>query len=266
MNYQKAIEKFEIVNKEGHRVQFIPNEYQIKFLESMTGRDVILKCRQIGYSSLILALFTLDFLGKENSRSVILSHDVQSAQRLLDRARFFIRSVEEKGFSVNYDTKRRNELINSDLNSTFYIGGAGSKSFGRGDTITNLLLSEFAFYDDSESMLSSVLQAVIPGGRVIIESTANGMNFFKSFWDKTKIGETGFKDHFYGSDFYHEDFLELKRKELGDELFKQEYPATDMQAFISTGSPFFDREALAYYLANIKEPMAVYSSYHDLPL
>ncbi len=33
---------------------------------------------------------------------------------------------------------------------------------------------------------------------------------------------------------------------MGDKLFKQEYPATDTEAFLSTGNPFFDREALLF--------------------
>lgn len=266
MNYIKNLSKFDIVSKEGQTVPFNVNEEQKTFIESMSGKDVILKSRQIGFSSAILGLFTLDFLLKENSRSVCISHDSPSSQKLLDRVKFFIQSAEQKGLAINLKYNSRNELVNSDKNSTFYIGASGNKSFGRGDTLTNLHLSEFAFYDDQEAMLASVLQAVVPTGRVVIESTANGANYFKTFWDKSKNNETGFKTHFFDNSFYSQEFLNQKKRELGDVLFKQEYPSTDLESFISTGSPFFDEEALAYYLSNTREPIQTFNSFYDLQI
>jgi hypothetical protein len=266
MNYIKALSKFEIVNKDGQAVSFTPNKFQQKYLDEMTNRDIILKVRQVGFSSLILGIFTLDFLLNDNSRSVCISHDAQSAQKLLDRVKYFIRSAEEQGLLINLKYNSRNELVNAEKNSSFYIGQAGSKSFGRGDTLNNLHLSEFAFYDDPERMLSSVLQAVVPTGRVVIETTANGMNYFKNFWDKSKAGETNFKAHFFDNSFYSKEFLDQKRKELEEQQFKQEYPSTDTEAFISSGRPFFDREALRFYLDNTKEPIETFNTFYDLQI
>ena len=264
MNYLNGFKNFDIVDKTGQTIPFIPNKPQEQFLDDMSGKDVILKARQIGFSSLILGIFTLDFLLVENSRSVCISHDATSATKLLDRVRFYIKSAEEKGLQVNLKYNSRVELVNQDKNSTFYLGQAGSKSFGRGDTLNNLHLSEFAFYEDQERLLAGILQAVVPNGRVIIESTANGMNYYKKFWDDSKAGLKGFKTHFYDNSFYSDQFLAQKRMELGDELFKQEYPATDIEAFLSSGNPFFDREALKHYLDSIQEPFQTYNTYHDL--
>lgn len=254
MNYQH-LAKFDIVNKEGIRVPFILNDFQKRFIADTTGKDIILKARQCGFSSLILAMFTLDFLMVENSRSVCISHDSPSSQKLLDRVKFFVQSLEDKGLGINLKYNSRNELVNSDKNSSFYIGASGSKAFGRGDTITNLHLSEFAFYPEPETLLSSVLQAVVPNGKVIIESTANGINYFKTFWDRSKRNETGFKTHFFGNDFYPADFLTQKSMELGERLFKQEYPSDDITCFLFSGSPFFDQESLQTYLNFVTEPI-----------
>ena len=266
MDYIKNISKFDIVDKGGQTVPFTVNSEQAKFIRTMTGRDVILKSRQIGFSSVVLALFTLDFLLQKNNRSVCISHDGPSAQKLLDRVKFFIRSAEEKGLSINLKYNSRNELVNADKNSSFYIGAAGNKRFGRGDTLMNLHLSEFGFYDDPQAMLSSVLQAVVPDGRVVIESTANGMNYFKEFWDKSKAGQTGFFTHFFDNSFYSPEFLNQKKNELGSDLFKQEYPGNDLEAFLSSGNPFFDREALTFYFANIEEPICTSIHFYDLAI
>ena len=265
MDYLKAIQKFEIVNKEGMSTPFVANKFQEKFFNEMSGKDIILKARQCGFSSIILAIFTIDFLLKDNSRSVVISHDSPSAQKLLDRVKYFISSAEKKGLDVNLKYNSKNELVNSQKNSSFYIGASGSKSFGRGDTLTSLHLSEFAFYPDPKAIFASALQAVVPDGRVIIESTANGMNYYKELWEKSKAGETGFKAHFFGNDFYSSEFLKQKKNEL-DDLFPQEYPSSDIEAFLSSGNPFFNREALKHYLDSISDPIETFNGYYDLPL
>lgn len=267
MNYINNLSRFNIVNKEGQVVPFIVNKFQEQFINSMTGKDIILKCRQVGFSSAILGMFTIDFLSKDNSRSVCISHDSPSAQKLLDRVKYFIKSAQDKGLLADLKYNSRNELVNATKNSSFYIGAAGSKSFGRSDTLTNLHLSEFAYYPDPEAMLSSALQAVVPGGsgKCFIESTANGMNFFKTFWDRSIAGLTGFKTHFFDNSFYSKEFLEQKKNELNDK-FPQEYPASDVEAFLSSGDCFFDKQALQQYLEQVSEPLKTLHSYYDLSL
>jgi hypothetical protein len=57
------------------------------------------------------------------------------------------------------------------------------------------------------------LQAVRPDGRVVIESTANGFNEGKEFWDSSVRGDTGFNPLFFkASDFYSQQFLDQKTK------------------------------------------------------
>lgn len=257
MNYAKAISKFDIVNKDGKAVQFQVNEYQEKCLQEATNRTVILKSRQIGFSSLWLAVFTIDFCLKENSRGVIISHDAQSAQKLLDRIKYFLESAQAKGLDLQLKYNSRHELFNANKNSSLYIGQAGSKAFGRGDTLTNLLLDEFAFYDDGERFLASALQAVVQDGRCVILTTANGMNYFHNFWERSKEKQTGFTPLFYGNQFYSEAFLQEKRLELG-EYFDQEYPNLDIAAFLSSGRPFFNMDTLQWYEDTmVREPRRI---------
>ena len=67
------------------------------------------------------------------------------------------------------------------------------------------------------------------------------------------FNETGFKPLFYkASDFYSADFLEREKMRLGN-LFKQEYPETPEEAFLTSGDMFFDRLALEYYMDKINE-------------
>jgi len=257
IKYQKPIEKeFMISNKKGEIVPFVLNKAQIDLLETSTGRDIILKARQLGFSSLILAVLTCDFIFKDNQRCVVVSHETEATQRLLDRVKFYISSFEATNkikIPLKYNSK--NELANESNNSTFYIGTAESRSFGRGDTISGLHLSEFSFYPDPEKMLSGVMQAVIPNGKIFIETTANGFNFFKSFWDEAVRGERPFKTHFYNPSWgYTEEFLDTKKKELG-RLYQQEYCDTPETAFLTSGDMFFSGLALQVFLKGIQKPI-----------
>lgn len=258
--YKKPIEKeFAIIDKTGNSVPFVMNSVQERFIhEEGADRSVILKARQQGFSSLILAIFTTDFIFKDNSRSVIVADNSENATELLDRVRYFIQSFEDKnGFKLQLKYNSKYELFNESNNARYTIGTAENKDFGRSKTITNLHLSEFAFYPDPERLFAGVMQAVVPDGKVIIETTANGFNYLKKFWDECKAGERPFGALFYGAnEFYSSEFLENKKKELG-RLFTQEYPSTDIEAFLSSGDLYFNHEALARYLEEVKDVQTI---------
>ena len=256
--YKKAIEnEFTIIGKDGREVNFILNNAQADFIQNITGKDYILKCRQLGFSAEILAIGTAKFIFGDNERCVSISHETSATQRLLDRVKFYIKGFETRnGIQIPLKYNSRSELVYDGKNNSFYIGTAGSHEFGRGDTITFLHLSEFNFYPDPEKMLAGIMQAVVPNGLVFIESTANGFNYGKEFWDRSVLGETGFKPHFYNPNWeYSQEFLDQKKKELG-RLYPQEYPETSETAFLTSGEGFFDSEALRLHLRNIKDPIA----------
>jgi len=238
-------ENFRIVNKEGRAVPFVFNPIQNQFFDDATGRDIVLKARQQGFSSLILALFTVDFLMKENSNSVVIADTSENAQALLERVKIFIKWYEDKNHvkvPLKYNSKR--ELVNAAMNSKYTIGTANNSEFGRSRTISNLHFSEAAFYPNFQKLMASATQAVVPDGRVVIETTANGFNEFKTFWDSAKLGEGNFNPLFYpASKFYGPDFLDGKRAELKRQ-FVQEYPESPEEAFINSGDCYFDTESL----------------------
>ena len=256
LNYKRFIEKrLGIVNKNAEVVPFTLNSIQDKYLlEDYSGNDVILKARQQGFSSLILALFTGDFLLKDNQRNVIVADNSDNATELLDRVKFFIKSYEDKiktKVPLKYNSKY--ELFNEATNSRYTIGTAENTEFGRSKTITNLHLSEFGFYLHPHKLFAGALQAVVPTGRVIIETTANGFNEFKNFWDECKLGERPFKPLFYpASAFYDHDFLVIKQKQLR-EKYPQEYPENATEAFLASGTQYFNPTSLKWYLDNVKE-------------
>lgn len=261
--YKRFIEdKFTIVNKEGVRVPFIFNSIQDAYQQQAGDRDIILKARQQGFSSAILARFAVDFLTKENSYSVVIADSTENATALLDRVKQFIEDycnvegIDSKNF-LKYNSRK--ELVHSVLKSHYIIGTAGRQTFGRSKTITNLHFSEAAFYTDFEKLLAGALQAVVPSGYVVIETTANGFNLFKSLWDEAKRGENNFTPLFFNArNFYTKDFLDKKKLEL-KRLYEQEYPDSPEVAFITSGDCYFDTESLRKILeyAQMLKPLSV---------
>lgn len=253
--YKRFVEdNLTIINKEGKEVDFALNKAQNLFVQEATGRDIILKARQMGFTSLITATYDADFILKENSQSVVVADNADNAMAMLERVKWYLQSYERKNDTkvpLKYNSKY--ELANAVMNSKFNIGTAQNAEFGRSRTIFNAHLSEAAFYPYFRLMIASLLQAVVEDGKVVIETTANGFNDFKTFWDESVLGKTGFTPHFYpASILYEPDFLERKRSELG-RLYTQEYPETPEEAFITSGDQFFDKDALKAYLSQVKE-------------
>lgn len=254
--YKRYIEtRLQIVNKSAEVVPFQLNAVQERYLlRDSTGRDIILKARQQGFSSLILGIFTADFLLKENQRNVIVADISDNAAELLDRVKSYIRSYEEiVGVKVPLKYNSKYELYNEATNSRYTIGTADNTDFGRSKTITNLHLSEAAFYSNLEKIMAGAGTAVVPGGRFIIETTANGFNYFKTFWDSANVDQGAFKPLFFkASEFYPAEFLQSEKIRLG-RLFPQEYPESPEEAFLTSGEMYFNSDALKYYLDNTAE-------------
>lgn len=291
--YQQAIQKlFYIVDKSGKTVPFKLNDPQLLTLRSLTGRDYILKARQEGISSLILAIFAIDFLVVENISCVVISHETGATQKLLDKVKFYLDSLKTSfpgmlPYKLKYDTK--NEILNEEKNSRFYIGTAGARAFGRGVTIQNLHVSELNFYQDQERIMLGLLQSVPAEGNIFIESTANGVgNFGHQLWEKSKNSDSIFNpiflpwylmkeySHYVSDGFVLDDdekeiaqkynltneqlnWRRRKIKELNGNIdsFNQEYPLTDEEAFIVSGNPIWSPVMLKKYLNKCKEPILV---------
>lgn len=155
---------------------------------------------------------------------------------------------------------------------------------GRSETLNNVHLSDFAFWKGNKNeILDGVMQAV-PAERntlVVIESTANGYNEFKDLWDGAVAGTNGwvplFIAWFHEAEYrmavtegtvwdqeeralmeaYHLDPEQMAWRRWciavnchGDKRkFQQEYPSTPEEAFLFSGTPFFNNEDILLQLA-----------------
>ena len=146
---------------------------------------------------------------------------------------------------------------------------AGGKGVGRSDTLTNVHASELAFWPGEIAETYAGLMQAVPATRdsmVIIESTANGFNFFKSMWDDAVAGRNDYIPFFaawfemdeYRREWHGEQLTEeeealkaafgLDNEQImwrrwcirnncnnDIDLFHQEYPSTPEEALLQRG-------------------------------
>jgi hypothetical protein len=266
--YKQAIEQeLTIINKDKVEVPFVLNKSQSHLLHQLPNYEdiVILKARKMGFSSLVLAIEVTKFIFGRNERMVSMSFDATAAGKQLERAKHFLRSFELRNnckLPLKYNTKSEmvyegtDNSTNRPFTNTLRIGTAKSGSFGRGDDITFLHITEAAFCPNMDELLTGVGEATVNGAHRILETTANGFNDFKEFWSRAELGENGYKALFYGPEWeYDRDFLERKKKTLGERLFKQEYPGTPEEAFLTSGDCYFDQHVLSRLLEETKQPL-----------
>lgn len=263
--YQRFIgENLTIIDKQKQEVPFWVNAAQADFLNRMAlyRQLIILKARKMGFSSVALAVATAKFLLGKNEKCVSMSFDQTAAEKQLARAKQFIKSYERiNGIKLPLKYNSKSELVievtDSQTGESYInalrVGTAKSNSFGRGDDITFLHLTEVAFCDDVDALLAAVGEAILPGAHTILETTANGFNSFKTFWDEAMLNMRDFACLFYPPEWeYTAEYLAAKQKKLG-KLYMQEYPADPETAFITSGDTYFQKDALYFYLNQVKE-------------
>lgn len=267
-------DRFTIVDKKKQEVSFTQQPAQDDFLYWMSVylNILILKARKMGFSSTALGVGTTKFINGKNEKCVSMSFDADASVKQLARAKHYIKSYERKKsqelqqefkLPLKYNSKKelvlecKDEETGEEWINTLRVGTAKSTSFGRGDDITFLHLTEVAFCDDVEVLLAGVGEALVEGAHTIFETTANGFNSYKSFWDAAILNKKGFAALFYSPMWeYDQAYLENREKKLG-RLFTQEYPMTPQDAFLTSGLPFFDTYAMRDYLKQVQKAMAV---------
>lgn len=240
-------------------------------------RVIILKARQMGLSTAVGAYMYWWVSQRTAQKAMVVTHHSDSTKALFDMTRrFYDNTPEALKPATRYSSRK--ELNFAKLDSGYSVATAGGESVGRGETITVAHLSELAFWPKStaKDILNGVMQA-IPNRKntaVFVESTANGVSGeFANLWRGAVDGTNGFIPVFlpwFIQDEYREEVpvgfertpdeellvethglddeqLMFRRKKVaqnGLDLFRQEYPSTPEEAFLTTGRPVFNPEQL----------------------
>lgn len=290
INTRKYIEEFiEIVDKSQNVVPFKLNKaqemiYNVIAEEYKKGKGVkiiILKARQIGSTTLGAGILLSRTATKNNVSSSIIAQDGDATRDILKKVKFMHESLPEY-IRPTLKASNANEIVFNDeaisKNSQIQVHTAGSPDAIRSRTIHNGLLTEVAFWDKAEENITALTSA-IPDKKnslLMVESTPNGNNYFKTMWDKAKSGENDYRPIFIAW-YHHEEYrreadftyydldeeekvlykdYELSLDQLAwrrDKIkalngsvsaFRQEYPSNDIECFLSSQDTIFNKNKL----------------------
>lgn len=197
-----------IVTKAGERVPLHFNAIQSIFHVARTGRDIILKPRQIGFSTLELARDLWTFLCKTGARVVVVCQSVAdgSPAKLISVVlQQMILGLREAGWDLKFTTEAWNEWVLPNGNSLRIVVAGASQAAaskkGRAGTITRLHLTETAFYEYARETLNALFECVpdqSTGSEIVNESTANGASgLFFEHCKAAEAGRSAYQFHFY---------------------------------------------------------------------
>ncbi len=224
-----------LITKDGKKEVFRMNRAQLHFFENYLSqpgkiyhRHVILKARQLGFTTFIDIFILDEILFNTNKEGIIIAHKVQDATEIFDKKiDFAIRNMapDVKGafFKINHNSARKIQVVvdyGPEQGSTSSIAVSVS---GRSGTYHLVHISEFAkmcilFPKRAEEVETGTFPAVPFDGFIFIESTAEGMagRFYEMFnerWNSRdritpQLSQVQFMPHFYNWQY---DDMEMKK-------------------------------------------------------
>ena len=209
-----------IRDKKSRLIPFKCNEAQLEFqriIDENTRlgkphRYIILKARQLGFSTFTEGKIFHDTVTRENTNSLIIAHEDKATQNLFNMSKLF---YEELPASLKPMKKYSNEKAlvfenpttdvyekqqNPGLRSKITCATAGTSDTARSGTYHNVHVSEIAFFPNAQNTMTALLQCVPdePNTFVVLESTANGIGgYFYDMWNDACEGKNDFTPLFF---------------------------------------------------------------------
>lgn len=298
------IEQFlHLRDKEAHVIPFELNVPQRKIIQAKEqaiaqgkpARFLVLKARREGVTTLEQALNFHKVATEPNTQVVTLAHEAEATEKIFRIANLFYERLDPKWRPARLSRHNKRTLDFPLMNSLFYIGTAGARAFGRGDTLNRVHGSEVAWWpgglEDHRALMAGLSEAC-SHGEIVLESTPNGIgNFFHQTCMEALSGQSEWtliflpwwedpgnrfpldhasareimgsltKDeqalvHAHGLDAEQIAWRRAKQLSLKS-LFIQEYPEDPESCFLVSGHCYFDKTLLATLLRRAPEPAQI---------
>jgi hypothetical protein len=280
------IEKMLKIRRKGEGVGYIElNRAQREYSGGCTEQNIVLKARQLGVTTYVAARFFIQTITRPGRVTVQVAHTEDSAEAIFAIVRRFWENLPGWLRRGALKTSRANvrQLVFPGLDSEYRVETADDNA-GRGMTIHQLHCSEVSRWPrGGRETLASLRAAVVPGGEIVLESTAHGAaGVFYEEWQKAE--ETGYTRHFFPwwyDKSYSEEGRRSRLEPLSEEekeliqkhgltlrqiawrrkqwktmrgLAAQEYAEDPLSCFLASGECVFDLEATERAAAQAGQP------------
>ncbi|HJV52775.1 MAG TPA: terminase [Noviherbaspirillum sp.] len=167
-------------------IPFKPNRAQRRFIARLWHRNIILKARQLGFTTLIAIAWLDHALFNANVRCGIIAQDRETAEAIFrDKVKFAYDNLPQAlRAAMPLANCTKSEMLFGHNNSSIRVATSV-----RGGTIHRLHVSEFGkicakFPDKASEVVTGSIPAVPKSGILVIESTAEGRE--GDFYDMTQ--------------------------------------------------------------------------------
>jgi hypothetical protein len=209
---------------------------------------IVLKSRQIGFSTLAATFSFWTAFFWQDRFIIMLSKTEREATKLLSKAKYIYK------FLPDYFKQNGPELIQNNVLKMVFDNESSIESLpsandpARGESVYLVIIDEMAFLPNPEEAWAAIEPIADVGGRVICLSTAKGEgNMFFQLWHGSQTGTNRFHGIFFpwsANEDRGQDWYDAQAAELPDWQLHQEYPSNPEEAFIRSGRPVFDIDAL----------------------
>lgn len=164
-----------ITDKSGQIVKFKPNGEQTTFLEALHYRNVILKARQLGFSTLIQLIFLDACVFNSNVRAGVIADSLENVTTIFrDKIKFAYDRLPEGIRAERYPLQDSTSELLLSNNSSVRVGTSM-----RSGTLQYLHVSEFGKIcakhpEKAREIITGAIPAVSQDGFLFVESTAEG--------------------------------------------------------------------------------------------
>jgi len=277
-----------------------------KFVEGIENGQhemVVLKCRQIGMSTLMLAIDLYWLFAHRAMTGALITHDEPARDQFRATIQMIYDGLEAQWKQTIVQNNRNQLVLRTGTRMSYRVAGTrgkGGGSLGRSAALSFVHATEIGFWGDPEglSSLRSSLAERNPNRLYVWESTANGFNhwydmwmdakksvsqkcvfvswwanemyraprggeIWKAYWGnagKPTVDEKTWAreiKRLYEVDIDDEQFAWyrwLQAEKVTDELMQaQEFPHTEFDAFIASGSQFFTSAPLSTAMKEVRK-------------
>ena len=255
-----------------------------------------MKGRQQGFTTFVTAYQLANILLNKNFQGLTIADESSNTEAIFQNKAKFPYDMLPDVIKPTEKFNNKRQLLFEKLNSSWAVDTA-TKNMGRSRTINFFHGSECAFWRDGIAVTQAGLGESFTKNCIkIYETTANGFNEYRDMWKskqhincfyewwKTKEYFTKFESETIKKDFIYniehkKDWINERLKWLKNvkrinleqlywyykkytsyldkELIKQEYPCSEEEAFIASGSCIFDKEKIIKRIDELKQPKRI---------
>lgn len=236
-----------------------------------SSKHISLKARQLGITWLAGGLALWTALYTPGSNSLIVSIKEEDAVKVIGRIWDMLQSLPKYLWNNAHVIKPKLGIRpTSEIQIEFPDGKVSqirgltsTPTAGHGATAALVVLDEFSRHPYANETWKAVLPTTQGGGRVLVISTGNGVsnptgggNFFHHLW--VNASGYGLNTRFLPWNLHparDETWYRVHAEAMPVADRGEQYPRDEDEAFIFTGSPYFDVEAMKEYGSKLSKPL-----------